>query len=156
MRLTFRAQRLHPVLRRDGLAINRKKVHPLYCEEGLQLKARRRKAATVRRPRPLVTRSNERWAMDFMHDVLADGRALRVFTLVEVYMRECVELQTAPAFRGTDVARLLPAAGTRRGSLPTVIQCDSGTEFTPTGLDHWAYWNKVQLDVSRQGKPVDH
>ena len=34
--------------------------------------------------------------------------------------------------------------------------CDNGTEFTSTALDHWAYWNKVQLDYSRPGKPVDN
>ena len=31
-----------------------------------------------------------------------------------------------------------------------------GTEFTSTALDHWAYWNHVQLDFSRPGKPVDN
>lgn len=31
-----------------------------------------------------------------------------------------------------------------------------GTEFTSTALDHWAYWNKVRLDFSRPGKPVDN
>ena len=36
------------------------------------------------------------------------------------------------------------------------VQCDNGTEFTSTGLDHWAYWNQVQLDDSRPGKPVDN
>lgn len=63
VRLTFGAKRLHTLLRRDGLAINHKKVHRLYCEEGLQLKPRRRrrrKAATVRTPRAVVTRPNER------------------------------------------------------------------------------------------------
>lgn len=94
--------------------------------------------------------------MDFMHDVLADGRTLRVFTLVDVYTRECVALEAAPAFRGTDVARLLSVAAGKRGGLPAVIQCDNGTEFTSTALDHWAYWNKVQLDFSRPGNPVDN
>ena len=94
--------------------------------------------------------------MDFMRDVLADDRAIRVFTLVDVYTRECVALEAAPALRGTDVARLLSTAGARRGGLPAVIQGENGTEFTSTALDHWAYWNKVPLDVSRPGKPVDN
>ena len=42
------------------------------------------------------------------------------------------------------------------GGLPTIVQCDNGTEFTSTSLDHWAYWNRVQLDFSRPGKPVDN
>lgn len=75
---------MHILLRRDGLRINYKKVHRLYCEERLQLKPRRhrrRRAATVRTPRPVVTGPNERWAMDFMHDMLANGPTIRVFTL---------------------------------------------------------------------------
>ena len=28
-----------------------------------------------------------------------------------------------------------------------------GTEFASRALDHWAYWNKVQLNFSRPGKP---
>jgi len=31
-----------------------------------------------------------------------------------------------------------------------------GTEFTSKALDHWAYWNRVQLDFSRPGKPTDN
>ncbi len=157
-RPSFGVKRLHVMLRRDGLPINHKKTRRLYLEERLQLKPRRRRrrAATVRQPRAVVTRANERWAMDFMHDVLATGQTVRVFTLVDVCTRECVALAVAGRFRGTDVARLLTEAGERRGTLPPVIQCDNGTEFTSTALDHWAYWNRVQLDFSRPGKPVDN
>jgi putative transposase len=157
-RPSFGAKRLHVLLRRDGLRINHNKVHRLYIEEGLQLKPRRRRrrSATVRQPRAVVSHANERWAMDFMHDVLATGQTVRVFTLVDVYTRECVALEVARSFRGSDVARLLSDAGERRGGLPAIIQCDNGTEFTSTALDHWAYWNRVKLDFSRPGKPVDN
>ena len=157
-RPAFGVKRLHTMLRRDGLVINLKKVHRLYSEEGLQLKPRRRRrrAATVRQPRAVVGAPNERWAMDFMHDVLATGQHVRVFTLVDVFSRECVGLEVATSFNGADVARLLSDAGDRAGGLPSIIQCDNGTEFTSTALDHWAYWNRVQLDFSRPGKPVDN
>jgi putative transposase len=146
------------MLRRGGLRINHKKVHRLYVEEGLQLKPRRRRrrAATVRQPRAVVTQPNERWAMDFMHDVLATGQHVRVFTLVDVYTRECVALEVARSFSGSHVARMLSDAGERLGALPPIVQCDNGTELTSTALDHWAYWNRVQLDFSRPGKPVDN
>lgn len=82
-RPTFGARWLHVLLRRDGLRINRKKVRRLYREEGLQLKPRRRRrrAATLRQPRAIVTRANERWAMDVMHEALATGETIRVLTL---------------------------------------------------------------------------
>ena len=40
--------------------------------------------------------------------------------------------------------------------LPAVISVDNGTEFTSKALDHWTYWNRVQLDFSRPGKPTDN
>jgi putative transposase len=76
--------------------------------------------------------------------------------LVDVYSRECVALEVATSFSGADVARLLSDVGDRAGTLPPIIQCENGTEFTSTALDHWAYWNRVQLDFSRPGKPVDN
>jgi putative transposase len=157
-RPSFGAKRLHVMLRRDGLRINHKKVHRLYVEEGLQLKPRRRRrrSATVRQARAVVTQPNQRWAMDFMHDVLATGQTVRVFTLVDVFTRECVALEVARSFSGSDVARMLSDVGERVGRLPPIVQCDNGTEFTSTALDHWAYWNRVQLDFSRPGKPVDN
>jgi putative transposase len=138
-RTSFGAKRLHVMLRRGGLTINHKKTHRLYIEEGLQLKPRRRRrrSATLRQPREAVTGLNERWAMDFMHDVLAIGQTIRVFTLVDVYSRECVALHVARSFTGDDVARMLSDAGDRVGGLPPIIQCDNGTEFTSTALDHW-------------------
>ena len=150
---------MHVLLRRDGLTVNYKKVHRLYVQEGLQLKPRRRRrrrAATRRLHPPPVTAVDQRWAMDFMHDVLATGTKVRVFTLVDVWSRECLALRVASRFSGSEVAALLAEVGTARGTLPPVIQCDNGTEFTSTALDHWAYWNKVQLDFSRPGKPVDN
>jgi len=157
--ISFGSRRLHTLLRREGIAVNYKRVHRLYVEEGLQLKPRRRrrsKAHTVRRPPIVVTRPGERWAMDFMHDTLADGSSIRVFTQVDVYSRACVALQAAPGFTGSAVVDLLRAAGRTSGGLPSIIQCDNGTEFTSVTLDHWASWNQVQLDFSRPGKPVDN
>jgi hypothetical protein len=40
--------------------------------------------------------------MDFMHDTLADGRAVRILTVLDVYVRECVALVAAQTFSGGD------------------------------------------------------
>jgi putative transposase len=61
----------------------------------------------------------------------------------------------APRLRGEDAAAVLSAVGTTRGALPAVTQVDQGAEFTSTALDHWAYWNHVQLSSSRPGIPGD-
>jgi putative transposase len=37
-----------------------------------------------------------------------------------------------------------------------MIAIDNGTEFTSKALDAWAFTNKVHLQFSRPGKPVDN
>jgi len=46
------------------------------------------------------------------------------------------------------VAGILSDLGNER-TFPKRISVDNGTEFTSKALDHWAYWNKVELDFSR-------
>ena len=45
---------------------------------------------------------------------------------------------------------------TQEHGFPKRIKVDNGPEFISKDLDHWAYWNKVELDFSRPGKPSDN
>lgn len=38
---------------------------------------------------------------------------------------------------------------------PRNIRVENGPEFAGRMLDQWAYFNKVELDFSRPGKPTD-
>jgi len=93
--------------------------------------------------------------MDFVADALADGRKLRVLTILDTCTRECLATEVAQSFRGEDVAAVLTRIGVTRG-LPSVITCDNGTEFTSKALDHWAYRHGVKLDFIRPGKPTEN
>src|SRR6266702_3406549 len=95
VRVSYGYRRLHTVLRREGWAVNPKRIYRLYCAEALQLRRkrpRRRRSAVPRGPRRIATQPNEVWAMDFMHDTLADGRLVRVLTLIDSYTRESLAL----------------------------------------------------------------
>jgi putative transposase len=151
-------RRMYVLLRREGWTVNHKRVYRVYRDEGLGLhrrKPKRRRAAMTRQPRVKLTRTNERWTMDFMSDALANGQKLRVLTVLDAYTRECVALEVATHFHGSDVARVLTRVSAQRGR-PAVIACDNGTEFTSRVLDHWAWMHGVQLDFSRPGKPTDN
>jgi putative transposase len=89
--------------------------------------------------------------MDFMSDALANGQKLRVLTALDAYTRECLALDAAVHFGGQDVARVLTEIGKHR-ALPTVINCDNGTEFTSRAVDHWAWANQgpARFQPSRQ------
>ncbi len=54
-----------------------------------------------------------------MHDALADGRTVRVLTIVDTYTRECLAVEAATGFRGQEVARVLrPMARSARSGAP--------------------------------------
>ena len=74
------------LLRREGCRHGQNKTRRIYRELGLQLRnktPKRRVTAKLRDDRKPATRSNETWAMDFVHDQLATGRKLRVLTIVD-------------------------------------------------------------------------
>ncbi len=156
-RVRYGYPRIHVLLRREGWLVNRKRVYRIYREEGLsmRLKAPRRRKSVVIRERAKADAVNETWSMDFMADNLADGRKIRPLTIVDNFSRECLAIDVAPGFKGSDVAQVLTRIVTERGR-PRYIRCDNGSEFVSKALDQWAYWNKVELDFSRPGKPTDN
>lgn len=154
----FGYQRIHVLLRREGWAINRKRVHRLYRLEGLQvrMRVRRRKRLSLHRgPVPQPKAANQHWSMDFVHDQLLDGRRFRVLTVIDQWSRESLSLEPGFALTGTSVAAALDAVARRR-PLPKAITVDHGTEFTSRALDEWAWQRGVQLDFIRPGKPVEN
>lgn len=150
--------RLHVLLTREGWHVNKKRIHRLYCEEGLQVRVKRKKRKIVtqlRAARTEATRTDERWSMDFVTDQLVGGRKFRVLTLVDLHTRECLSLTVGFSLKGGDVAAALEALKTR-GRKPATITVDNGSEFTSKELDTWCYLNDVKLDFIRPGKPVEN
>jgi putative transposase len=93
-------RRIHVLLRREGWAINHKRVLRLYREEGLNLRARRPRrhvSAARRLERLAIGEPNEVWAMDFVSDALFNGKRLRALTVVDAFTRECLAIQVARA-----------------------------------------------------------
>lgn len=156
MRYGYR--RVHVLLRRDGWSVNVKRIYRLYKELGLQLRnktPKRRVKAKLRDDRKPATRSNETWAMDFVHDQLATGRKLRVLTIVDTFSRFSPALEPRYTFRGVDVVEVLERVCNEMG-FPETIRVDQGSEFVSRDLDLWAYQRGVTLDFSRPGKPTDN
>jgi len=104
---------------------------------------------------PQVNAPNERWCMDFMSDQLANGHRIRVLTIVDVFSRESLALHVGQSIKGYDVVAVLDGLLKSRGK-PKTIQVDNGSEFTSKAMDQWAYFNNVELDFSRPGKPTDN
>jgi len=157
-RVRYGYKRIHVLLRREGWIVNHKRVYRIYCEEGLNLRARkpkRRKSAAQRVQRPPATGLNESWSMDFVTDSLFNGHRFRSLTIVDNFSRECLAIEVGQHIRGEDVVRVVERIKAVRGT-PSYIRVDNGPEFISKELDKWAYENKVTLDFSRPGKPIDN
>lgn len=157
-RVKWGYRRIHVLLRREGWQINAKRVHRLYCLEGLQLRnktPKRKVSAKLRSDRTLASRQNEVWAMDFMSDQLFDGTRLRILTIVDAFTRFSPAIDARKSYRADDVVNTLERV-TRKYGVPKEIRVDNGPEFISGALDLWAYMNGVTLDFSRPGKPTDN
>ncbi len=149
---------IHTVVKREGLVRNYKRTARLYYrveQLSLRKRKRRRKAQHTRLDIKLPSKANERWAMDFVHDSLWNGRKFRVLTIMDTFTRESLRLEMDTSIGGRRVARVLNELKETRG-LPKTITVDNGPEFAGKVLDHWAYTQGVTLDFIRPGKPVDN
>ena len=156
-RRRFGYRRLHVLLRREGVIVNRKKVQRLYREEGLTVRKRRgRKRATGSRA-PILSeaRPNARWSVDFVHDQFAHGRRFRIFNVIDDVTKECLAAIVDTSISGCRVARELTDLIARRGK-PGLIVSDNGTEFTSNAMLDWAERTGVAWHFIAPGKPMQN
>jgi len=157
-RVRYGYRRVQVLLRREGWRVNHKRTYRIYCEEGLHLRRKRPRrhiSGSRRMLRPEIERPNACWSMDFVVDSLFNGHRFRSLTIVDYYSRECLAIEAGQSLTGADVAGVVERLVRDRGA-PDRIQCDNGTEFISRALDKWAYENRVTLDFSRPGKPMDN
>jgi putative transposase len=157
-RVRYGYRKIRVLLNREGWKVGKYLVERIYREEGLTLhqrRKRRRRVAEHRRERFHPTGPNQVWSMDFVADQLADGRRFRSLTVVDIYTRECLAIESEQRLKGEDVVRVLNRIKIIRG-VPKRMFCDNGSEFSSQAMDLWAYQNGVRMAFSRPGKPTDN
>jgi putative transposase len=143
-------------LRQEGILDTHKRVRRLYRLAGLAVRRRGRTRVAVARVEVVgATQRTEHWAMDFVRDTRADGRACRALTLIDACTRERTVIAVEVSLGGARVVAVLERRRVSRG-LPQRITVDTGPEFRSKALDAWAHQHGVQLQFSRPGKPVDN
>jgi putative transposase len=152
----FGYRRLHVLLQRSGERVNHKRLHRIYREAGLRIRRKKRKHC-VREGKPLLARTsaNQEWALDFAHDAVACGRAIRVLSVVDAYTRECLALEVDTSFASRRVTRVLEQIVTERG-LPQAIRCDNGPELTSRHFLAWCVERQIELVHIQPGKPTQN
>ena len=155
-------RRIRALLVRQGWRVNRKRVLRLWRSEGLKVQKKQQKRARLtdgssdnachrRRPQ----RMNHVWSFDFCHDRTADGRPLKIFSVIDEYTRRCLHIETQRRITAMDVVRILDALMARHG-VPAHLRCDNGPEFICSALRAWLRTAKVGVLYIAPGSPWEN
>ncbi len=109
-----------------GFRWNHKRVYRIYRELELNLRIRPRKRIVRERPMQLTVPDsiNQTWSTDFVHDSLEDGRAYRLFNVIDDYNREGLGIEVDFSLTAQRVIRSLDQLIEWRGK-PCAIRCDN-------------------------------
>ena len=134
-RRRFGYRRIHALPRREGIEVNHKRVYRLYRAAELAIKRRKRRKGVMvpRESLILPFRRNEVWSMHFVMDSLANGRKLKVLTVVDDCTKEAVDLVADFGISGHYVTRILDQVA-RFWGYPKAVRTDQGPEFTGRAL----------------------
>jgi len=150
--------RITALLRREGSIVNKKRVHRIWKEEGLQL-PRRRPKKRRRGPNGEVIHKaeymNHVWTYDFVEDRTERGRKIRILTIVDEYTRECLAIRVARSIPAVKVLNTLEWLFLTRG-IPAYIRSDNGPEFIAKAVQAWLKKNQSKTIYIEPGSPWEN
>lgn len=137
-----------------GFGWNHKRVYRIYRALELNLRIKPKKRLVREKPEPLAVPEtiNQVWSMDFMHDRLEDGRAIRLFNVIDDFNREGLGIEVDFSLPAERVIRALEQIIEWRGQ-PSALRCDNGPEYISAALRTWAERIGIRLEYIQPGKP---
>ena len=113
----------------------------------LNLRIKPKKRIVREKPEPLAVPQmiNQVWSMDFMHDSLEDGRAYRLFNVIDDFNREGLGIEVDFSLPAERVIRVLDQLIEWRGK-PQALRCDNGPEYVSAALTTWAETQGIRLE----------
>jgi putative transposase len=118
-----------------------------------QLRRTKRRIPTrVRQPLEAPTALNRIWALDFMHDALYGGRAIRILNVIHEANGETLAIEVGTSIPATRVVRVLEQLVEMHGA-PSALRCDNGPEFTSGTFSECCEQMKIDVRYIQPGKP---
>jgi putative transposase len=151
-------RKLHFILNRDhAIAMNHKRFYRIYRGAELQIRKRKKRHARYIRGKVSVqvSRPNERWSMDFVHDSLANGRKVRLLNIIDDFTAEALAIEIDSSLPSKRVIRVLDRIAAERG-YPEIAKFDNGPEFSSLAMLQWGAINNVKLHFIEPGKPTQN
>jgi putative transposase len=153
-------RRVTALLHREGWQVNHKRVERIWRQEGLKVPQKQPKRkrlwladGSCIRLRPAC--KNNVWSYDFVADRTADGRPIRMLTVIDEHTRECLSIDVARRLTSEDVLERLSDLFIHCG-VPDYIRSDNGPEFTAHRVRDWLESVEVKTLFIEPGSPWEN
>ncbi len=152
--------RVLDLLRKRGVAVNRKRLERIWREEDLKVPQKQKKRrrlwlndGSCIRLRPEYR--NHVWSYDFIEDATHDGRKLRMLVVIDEFSRECMAIKVARRMQSKHVLECLWDLFLERGT-PNYIRSDNAPEFTAAAVQKWLDAVGVKTLFIEPGSPWEN
>jgi transposase InsO family protein len=134
--------------------VNKKKIHRLWREEGLQVRAHspRKRAGVSSIPPVEADAPNVVWAIDFQFDSTIDGKAIKIASMIDEHTRRSLLHVVERSITAERLVIELEDAFAAAGGPPKVLRMDNGPELVSQALQRFCE-NKVGLSYIPPGTP---
>ena len=151
-------RRITAMMRREGHAINEKRVLRVRREAGFKVRKKQRRARRVGLSTTRRRQAEQRkdvWSWDFVTDQTANGSHFRILTLIDEHTRECLATYAGWSIRAVDVIMIIEIAIERYGA-PKHIRSDNGPEFIAYAVQDWLKELEIEILYIKPGSPWEN
>ncbi len=138
----------------EGHVVNKKRIHRLWREEGLQVRAHSPRKRAGQSSAPIVDADAPMvvWALDFQFDSTVDGRAVKIASMVDEHTRESLLHIVERSITAERLVDELQRVFASVGGPPKVLRMDNGPEMISVALQQFCA-NRVGICYIPPGTP---
>jgi transposase InsO family protein len=138
----------------EGIQVNKKKVHRLWKEEGLQVRVHspRKRAGQSSVPQIAADAPKVVWSLDFQFDSTVDGEAIKIASMIDEHTRLSLLNIVERSITSARLIEELEKAFALWGGPPLVLRMDNGPEFISHVLQQYCA-GKVGMSYIPPGTP---